>query len=303
VALKLVNTRGLVSNPRPTQTYDQALERLAALQAKDGPQVNPICATTLLTHGHATERVIIFLHGFTNCPKQFLTLGQQFFERGYNVLLPRFPYHGYKDRMSAEFSQLTAEDLATFTDEVVDIGRGLGQHLTMGGLSAGSVASAWAYQFRSDVNQALVIAPSFGLALIPKPLNSSFTNVARSLPNAFIWWDDKVKMGSKPDYAYPRFSSRALAEIVRLGYATRYAATEQKPAGGRAVLVLVGGDPGVNNGAARQVADAWEKQGARVIRYEFPAEMKLIHDLIDPQQPWQQVAVVYPKLIALAETD
>lgn len=301
MALKLVNTHGLESHPQPTTSYAQALERLAALQAKDGSQVNPLCNTTLLTHGQATERVIIFLHGFTNCPRQFLTLGQQFFERGYNVLLPRFPYHGYLDRLSPEFSRLTAETLAAFTDEVVDIGRGLGGHLSLGGLSAGSVASAWAYQFRADVNQALVIAPSFGVALIPHQLNSTLTTVARGLPNAFIWWDDKVKMDSKPDYAYPRFSSRALAEIMRLGYAVRYAAQSSRPAGGRAVLVTVGGDPGVDNVAASQVANAWEQHGARVIRYEFPAELKLIHDLIDPHQPWQQIATVYPKLMELAE--
>jgi predicted alpha/beta-hydrolase family hydrolase len=88
---------------------------------------------------------------------------------------------------------------------------------------------------------------------------------------------------------------------MRLGYAVRYAATESRPLGGRAILVTVGGDPGVDNVAANQVADAWEKQGAPVARYEFPASLKMIHDLIDPNQPWQQTQIVYPKLMELVE--
>lgn len=103
-------------------------------------------------------------------------------------------------------------------------------------------------------------------------------------------------MDSKPDYAYPRFSTRGLAEVMRLGYA----AAEARPAGGRAV-VTVGADPGVDNAVTLQLAEAWEKQAGRVVRYDFPAELKLVHDLIGPNQPWQRIDVVYPKLVELAE--
>jgi carboxylesterase len=255
-----------------------------------------------MSHGQRTARTMILVHGFTNCPRQFQALGQSFFERGYNVLLPRLPYHGYADRLTSDFAKLTAEELAAFTDELINIGAGLGDHLTIGGISGGGVASAWAYQFRPEVDQALIIAPSFGVTYVPQAINSGITQLARTLvPNVFIWWDSKLKINTKPDYAYPRFSSRALAEIMRLGYAVRYAAAGSKPAGGRAIVVTVGGDPGVDNAVARQLGEQWQKHNSQVIYYEFPVELKLIHDLIDPNQPWQQVDVVYPKLIELAE--
>ena len=298
---QLVNTRALIPHPKPTSTYAEALERLAALRATDTAQINPVCVTDFMTHGHQTARVIIFLHGFTNCPRQFQTLGQKFFERGYNVVLPRLPYHGYHDRLSSDFARLTAEELAAFTDALVDIGAGLGQHLTLAGISAGGVASAWALQFRPEVAQALIIAPSLAVTYVPRSLNTGVTQLARVIPNIFIWWDSKRKTDSKPDYAYPRFSTRALAEVMRLGYAVRYAATETQPVGGRAIIVTVGGDLGVDNVVTAQLAEQWSKLNAQVIQYEFPAELKLIHDLIDPHQPWQRVELVYPKLIELVE--
>lgn len=302
VAVKLVNTRTLVPHPNPVTTYAEALERIAALRAKDTAQVNPVCATEVMTHGQRTKRAVIFLHGFTNCPRQFQSLGQSFFEQGYNVLLPRMPYHGYSDRLTTDYAKLTAEELAAFTDELINIGTGLGEHLTIGGISGGGVASAWAYQFRSEVAQLLLIAPSFGVTYIPKAINSGVTQLARAIPNIFIWWDSKLKLDCKPDYAYPRFATRALAEIMRLGYAVRYAAAETKPAGGRAIVVTVNNDPGVDNAVAAEIAEHWRKQNTPVIEYEFPAELKLVHDLIDPNQPWQRIDVVYPKLIELAET-
>jgi hypothetical protein len=35
--------------------------------------------------------------------------------------------------------------------------------------------------------------------------------------------------------------------------------------------------------------------------YEFSADLKLGHDLIDPGQPYQRVDVVYPKLMELID--
>src|SRR5215211_7424083 len=41
-------TNDLVSSPRPARTYREALERLEALRAHDGPEVNSVCATEAL---------------------------------------------------------------------------------------------------------------------------------------------------------------------------------------------------------------------------------------------------------------
>jgi hypothetical protein len=59
----------------------------------------------------------------------------------------------------------------------------------------------------------------------------------------------------------------------------------------------------VSNSATAEIADAWERNGAVVRRYLFPAELGLDHDVIDVNQPKQQVDLVYPTLIALIEGD
>jgi len=53
----------LFSAPNPAADYDAALVRFALLRAQDGAEVNPVCRSTLLTHGEKTERVIVLVHG------------------------------------------------------------------------------------------------------------------------------------------------------------------------------------------------------------------------------------------------
>ena len=74
--------------PDPAQSYEEAIGRIQSIQADEGNlDLHPECATQLGTHGEQTETVIVFLHGFTSCPNQFADLGQEYFERGYNVYI------------------------------------------------------------------------------------------------------------------------------------------------------------------------------------------------------------------------
>ena len=300
--LQLINTQGLTPLPRPAQSYSEAARRIESLQAKDTSDVNPLCRADFMTHGRQTERAILFLHGYTNCARQFHDLGRLFYERGYNVFNARLPWHGLKDRLTPRLADLTAVELVALANEVTDIGRGLGRHVTLGGISAGGVAAAWMAQNRTDVDQAVVIAPSFAFTLVPASLTKPLTALALALPNLFLWWDSDLKTNIQPDYGYPRFATRSLAEIVRLGYAVRYAARASKPRGGKMILVTVGNDPAVDNQVAYAVADGWQKRHANLVRYEFDPALKLLHDLIDPNQIGQRVDLVYPKLIELIDS-
>src|SRR5258708_20686465 len=133
---------GLVSRPEPAARYDQALEQVAALHAQEATGHNPLCHTQLLTHGQKTERVIAFIHGYTNCPMQFAALAETFYQRGFNTLTVLMPHHGLADRLTDEHRRLTAEELLAYADEVVDSARGLGEHVTLLGLSGGRVGAA-----------------------------------------------------------------------------------------------------------------------------------------------------------------
>ena len=105
------NLGDLASHPNPAASYAEAAQRVAALQAAEAAGYNPLCATQLLTHGHKTARAIAFIHGYTNCSNQFLELGKQFYDLGYNVLLVPLPHQGLADVMTTDLSKLTAEEL------------------------------------------------------------------------------------------------------------------------------------------------------------------------------------------------
>ena len=130
----------------------------------EGPELNPVCRSILLTHGLRTERAVVFFHGYTNCPQQFSELGKIFYDMGYNVLIPRLPRHGLADRKVENLSPLKAEELRDCADISVDIACGLGQKVYVAGLSAGGTLSAWIAQNRSEVTRAVLIAPALGFS-------------------------------------------------------------------------------------------------------------------------------------------
>src|SRR5437868_14139511 len=144
--------RGLESHPRPAADYAEALRLVDSLRAADSPAIAPECATLLLSHGARTTRVVVLLHGLTNCPAQFDSLARIAYARGANVLVPRLPPHGFADHMTDELARVDADELCRFTDRVLDAAAGLGDSTTVSGLSIGGVMAAWAAQERSDVD-------------------------------------------------------------------------------------------------------------------------------------------------------
>ena len=145
VLFRPMNVRGLTSNPDPAGDYAAAVERIEALWAGEASlPMNPQCRLKFMTHGQKVERAIAFVHGYTNCPQQFNELGQQFYDLGYNVLIAPAPHHGLVDRMTTDQARLTAQELTAYADEVVDIAQGLGEHVTLAGISMGGTTTAWA---------------------------------------------------------------------------------------------------------------------------------------------------------------
>ena len=293
------NLRALTSHPHPAQNYEEALQRIEMLDAARSP-MNPDCVTRFLTHGRKVEHVIILAHGYTNCPAQFQELGQRFYDLGYNVLIAPLPHHGLADRLTDEQAALTAAELTQYADGVVDIAQGLGDHVSMMGISGGGVTTAWAAQNRNDLDLAVIISPAFGYQQIPTALTAVVMNAYLLLPNSFAWWDADLQAESGPAHAYPRYAKRALAQILRLGFAVQVSARYTPPAAGRVIVVTNANDTAVNNTLISKVTAHWQADGAQIETFEFPSSLGLGHDLIDPTQPDQQIALVYPELIELA---
>jgi len=294
------NLGELSSHPHPAQSYDEAVQRIQALDDSRTAPMNPDCTTQFLTHGKKVEHVIVLVHGYTNCPAQFRELGQQFYDLGYNVLIAPIPRHGLADRMTEEQALMTAKEVAQYADEMTDIAQGLGDHVSMMGFSLGGITTAWAAQNRSDIDLAVIISPAFGFKQIPTPLTVPVMNFYLLKPNSYVWWDPALQTETKPDHAYPRYSMRALAQLLRLGFSVQTSARHTAPAAKQVIMVTNANDTSVNNELISQVVTHWQEDGADVKTYEFPASLGLEHDMIDPDQPNQNIDVVYPQLIELA---
>jgi pimeloyl-ACP methyl ester carboxylesterase len=293
------NISNLSSHPNPVQNYEEALERIAQLEAQEAASMNPVCRLQLMTHGKKAHKAIILVHGITNCPQQFNELGQRFYDIGYNVLIAPLPHHGLADRMTEEHSLLKAEELAIYADETVDITQGLGDQVIMMGFSAGGVTTAWAAQNRKDLDLAVIISPGFGFKQIPTPLTAAVMNIYMLLPDSLVWWDPVLQTNTIPAYAYPRYSKHALVQTLRLGFAVQVDAKSSKPAAQKIVVVFNPTDEAVNNLLTRAVVGSWQAHGANLTTFEFAENLQLPHDLIDPSQPYQQIDVVYPRLMEL----
>ncbi|NOK62492.1 MAG: Lysophospholipase, alpha-beta hydrolase superfamily [Chloroflexi bacterium AL-W] len=290
-------TATLIPRPRPTSSYEEALQRFTQLcEALDGPHINPVCRSQLLTHGHSTDRVVILLHGMTNCPAQFLKLGTMFYEQGCNVLLPRMPHHGLLERETHDLKHLKAEELRSFADTAVDIAQGLGKRVMVLGLSAGGVITTWITQFRADVERTVIVSPALGLLNYPDAFQPLLMNIARRMPNRFMLvGEGDASVG--PQYTYMNHTTHALAEMMRLGEAAARASRKHPPAVRSIILVTNANDQDVKRSYALGFLDRWQRHpGVCTNHFEFPLTDQLIHDLIDPCQPEQKTDIVYPIL-------
>src|SRR5712692_189448 len=157
---------------RTLPSFEASLNAARELQrcARASPKINPACGSILLEHGHRAPRTVAFMHGITSSPVQFRDLGELFYARGYNVFIPRMPRHGYTDRLTRDHAKLTVAEFKAYASQTVEVARGLGDHLTLAGLSVSGVLSAWCAQTRADVDLAVAIAPAFSPHVLPFPL-------------------------------------------------------------------------------------------------------------------------------------
>jgi hypothetical protein len=162
------------------------------------------------------------------------------------------------------------------------------------------MVAAWTAQVRSDVDLAVIIAPNFGFKAVPRRLTRLAANLALLAPDVVLWWNPFEREKGRLPHVYPRFTLHGLTQQWRLGFAARKRA-EHQPPGARSILVITNAhDLAVDNAAIARMVARWRAWGAGPVRtYEFPVELRLLHDLIDPGHAGQRVDVVYPKLIEL----
>ena len=291
--------------PEPANSYEDALARIQSIQAEESKlDLHPECATQLQTHGEKTDTVIVFLHGFTSCPEQFIALGNEFYDRGYNVYIPRTPRHGFNNRRGEPLKGLTAEEMAEFAHQTADIAQGLGERVIVSGISGGGAMATYLSQEREDVDIAAPIAPFLGIGFIPRPLNRAFASLFLTLPDFWQWWDPVHKENNPlaAPFAYARYPLHALLENMRLGYAAEADAKRFRPAANKIIVITNANDESVNNDVVAEFEQLWREHGDEsLVTFQFEESLGLPHDLITAIRPGARIDLVYPKLLELIQ--
>lgn len=192
-------------------------------------------------------------------------------------------------------SHLTAEDLRESADAAVDIAHGLGDSVVVVGFSTGGVAAAWIAQHRADVDRVVIVSPAFALAHIPAWLDRPAMNAALRLPNITR---HLTRDTARTDRELG-WSTKAVAEVIRLGVAVQYDAERSAPAVRDIRMIINAHDRTVNATPAVALAAVWGAAGVRISLYELPDSLRLPHDLIDPDEPGGHTQLVYPVLNAI----
>jgi acetyl esterase/lipase len=281
--------------------YSEALQIAAGIKDLDGPNVNSLCHTRLYSHGHRVERALVLLHGFTNCPQQMDLLGRLFYDRGWNVLIPRYPRHGYTDRLNTSISELRSEHLIALANRAAAVGEGLGERVTIAGLSLGAILTGFLAQTRDGIDRSVLIAPMLGLKPIPGAVLRAMSRLATGLPNFYMWWNGQEKDRLGPPYGYPRFSTHAYAALFDVGDQLVKSARKTTPRSRTTVVVTNAAEPRLDNRFTYRLIESWRARGATIETYEFSRDQGLPHDLIDPGNAAQNTALVYPILSRLIE--
>lgn len=285
---------------RPARGFAEASERFAALAALDGPDIAATGRSRFYAHGERTGLAVVLLHGFTNAPQQWAQFAERLHARGHTVVVPRLPGHGHADRASEAIARVPAAAYLATANAAFDIACGCGERVTVAGISLGGTLSVRLAQARSEPARVVAVAPLFGLPKLGIPLNSVLARALGFFPNAFVPWDP-ADPRSTPPHAYPRFPTRGLAVVLRLGLEAYASAALRVPAG-RTTMVLNAHDPAVSNSLSAALAArfAAARQGAAdVVELEgLPKN----HDIVDPTNPEERVADVYPRLQELVES-
>jgi carboxylesterase len=285
---------------QPARDFGEAAARFDELAALDGAEIAPTGRSRFFGHGRRTPLAVVLLHGFTNAPEQWARFAERLHGRGHSVIVPRLPGHGRADRDAGPLARVSAAAYLQTTSRAADIASGCGERVVLAGLSLGGTLAVALGQGRTGVSRIVAIVPLFGVFNLGAVPNGVLAAALSALPNATVPWDPRGEPGSTPPHAYPRFPTRGLAVGLELGLGVYRSAGFRVPAAGTTML-LNAREPAVSNPLARAVAARFcsARRGAAdvVVLDDLPAN----HDIIDPTNPHQRIAEVYPRVEELVE--
>jgi carboxylesterase len=280
-----------------TLSYADALRRIGVRQRQDDSVAVVNGRSILMTHGDRAPRVYVLLHGFTDAPTQFATVGAHLFDDGANVYIPRLPHHAERASPLRAIGRVTSDELASFADSTIQISRGLGDTIVVVGLSAGAVLAGWITEYHPEVQRTVLIAPAIAPGRIPGGEGAGLVILASKLPEV-------VRMSAPVDTARPEnipgITTRGLAELLRFGQRVRDRAQSAPPSVHDIVFLLNAADRTVSEDAALEVAQRWMDGGASSKAYRFSIGARLPHNVMELTSHGGNTELVYPIVEALA---
>ena len=286
--------------PSPTRSVAEARARFGLLAALDGPEISRAGHSRLFAGDAPARQAVVLIHGFTNCPEQWVTFSKDLVADDCAVVIPRLPGHGFADRSSRTIGRVTTRELLTIASDAIDIAAGLSDRVVVAGLSIGGSIAVWLALRRSDIATAVSIVPFIGIANLNAPANAFAAWALSTLPDFFIPWDPSGKNLSIPPYGYTHFPTRVLGECLTVGMGCYDEAKSLVPRG-NVHFLLNAKEPACNNELSLEMARRFtiDRSGSTetVVLDDLPAN----HDIIDPTNPEARTSIVYPRVRELIE--
>jgi alpha-beta hydrolase superfamily lysophospholipase len=282
----------------PAHDYAEAAVSIERRQVADDSVVMPGGRSIFMSQHRRTPRVYVLLHGFTDSPRQFEELGAWLAARGDNVYIPRLPHHAERKGVG-ELGRVRVAELVAFGDSAVDVARGLGDTVTVIGLSVGGAIGGWIAEHRPDVFRVVLVAP----ALAPGRISTGSAEETNAIAE-LIGRLPGVTRASAPDTTRPDFvqgiSTRGLSEVMKLGSLVRQEAEKMPSKVARIVMLLNENDHTVSGEASVALAKLWSESSSLVLLYQFPVALGLPHNLMESTARGGKLELVHPVLQALA---
>jgi alpha-beta hydrolase superfamily lysophospholipase len=253
----------------------------------------------LLLHDDVRPLAIVLYHGMSASPAQFARFAHELHAHGHNVVVPRLPRHGHRDRLSTALAHLTADDLRRFARDNVDLAAGLGERVVVAGFSLGGLLATWTAQ-HAPIERAVAIAPFFGISWLPNRLMGSLARMLLAMPNQFHWWNPFERERQQPEHGYPRYATHAIAQAYLLAREVFDRADEELPAR-ELIFVTNEREAAVNNRAVRRMERRMRAAGAANLRHVVLSGIPYSHDIIEPLRHPQIAEQVFPTLLHLIE--
>ncbi|NBW80304.1 alpha/beta fold hydrolase, partial [bacterium] len=220
--------------------------------------------------GVAYRGVVILLHGFTSCPKQYRDMAKDFAEQGYHVLIPLLPGHGgaAADELDAQTTLPGANNwfnYDAFSRWINTLARGVSEgEVHIGGLCLGGTIAMRAMQLEPNLYaRSMLFSPFFEvstrlLGRLGRLLGrvNDVLNIKNGFKLPIALEDEEVcEQVERRQLGRAGYCRVRLNHLIAVARFAHFVKTEMKPVHTRIQTIIVENDPVAHPGVTLAVLD------------------------------------------------